>query len=311
MFTQVAAPEAAVGEPRKAHRRPPLAPYLYLLPAVALIGLWIYRPMVEGFGLSFYDWNLLPTSPKEWVGLENYADVVTNPEMIAAMRNTLVYIAAGFVAAVILPTIAVLLSRKVGTRSKSVYQGLIFVSFLIPPIAAGAVWRWMFAEDSGLLWTAANNAGLDLGNIFRDPSTAIWAIIAIMVWQMLGFGVLVVAAGVAGINPDYADAAATDGAGSWRTTMRITVPLLSPTLLFLGLMAILLSAQWSFPLIDLLTQGGPINSTTNIYYLLYQLGFQSFDAGLAAAAGVVFFLLFGLVAVGFVLLSEKLNFHDN
>jgi len=173
------------------------------------------------------------------------------------------------------------------------------------------VWRWLFAENSGLLWSAADGAGWEVGNVFRDPDLAIWAIIAIMVWQMLGFGVLVVAAGVAGINPDYAAAAATDGAGQWRIVTRITVPLLSPTLLFLALMAILLSAQWTFPLLDLLTGGGPVNSTTNIYYLLYTFGFRNFDAGLSAAAGVVFFLIFGAVAVAFVSLSEKLNFYDN
>jgi multiple sugar transport system permease protein len=87
--------------------------------------------------------------------------------------------------------------------------------------------------------------------------------------------------------------------------------MLSPTLVFLVLMTILLSAQWSFPLIDTLTKGGPASSTTNIYYLLWTYGFQSFDAGLGAAAGVIFFVGFGVIAAGLVWLSNRVAFNDD
>ena len=128
---------------------------------------------------------------------------------------------------------------------------------------------------------------------------------------MLGFGVLVVAAGFAGISPDYAQAASLDGASERTITRRITLPLLSPTIVFIALMTILLSAQWTYPAIDLLTQGGPTNSTTNIYYLLYQFGFQSFDAGVSSAAGVIFFIAFGAIAMIVLELQDRLSFYDN
>lgn len=89
------------------------------------------------------------------------------------------------------------------------------------------------------------------------------------------------------------------------------MPLLSPTLVFLSLMTILLAAQWTYPIIDLLTQGGPTNSTTNIYYLLYQFGFQNFDVGISSAAGVIFFVGFGVIALIFLELQERLSFYDN
>src|SRR3546814_4697177 len=103
--------------------------------------------------------------------------------------------------------------------------------------------------------------------------------------------------GLAGINPDYASAASLDGASEATITRKITLPLLSPTLVFLALMTILLGAQWAYPVIDILTQGGPSGASTNIYYLLYQFGFQNFDAGLSAAAGTPFFIGFGIIAV--------------
>jgi len=304
--------EAVATAPRR--RRPRwrgLTPYLYLLPAVALLAVWIYTPLVRTVGLSFSDWNLLPTSPREYVGLDNYATIIDQPELHQALGNTGIYILAGAVFTLVLPLLIALLSRVVRGRAKTVYQALIFVPFLVTPIASSAVWRWLFAEDGGALHGLASRLGWDMGNVFRDPGLVLTAVIVIVGWQLLGFGVLVVSAGIAGIDPDYAHAASLDGASPGQITRRITLPLLSPTLVFLGLMTILLSAQWTYPVIDVLTQGGPSGASTNIYYLLYELGFRNFDAGLSSAAGVLFFLGFGVIALVFVELSERLSFYDN
>lgn len=307
----VAAPAPPPPPPRRRRFRPhALVPYLYLLPALALLVVWTYKPLVETFQLSFVDWNLIPTSPQTFVGLDNYVDVVQLPELHTALWNTVVYVAAFLVFSLVLPIGIALLARRVQGRAKSFYQALIFVPFLVTPVATGAVWRWLFAEQ-GAIPTIAAGLGWEMGNVFRSPDLAIWAIIVIVGWQMLGFGVLVIAAGFAGIAPEYGQAASLDGAGGFTITRRITLPLLSPTIVFLGLMTILLAAQWTYPIIDLLTQGGPTNATTNIYYLLYQFGFQNFDAGLSAAAGVIFFLGFGLIALLFMELQDRLSFYDN
>ncbi|MGF0118724.1 carbohydrate ABC transporter permease, partial [Promicromonospora sp. Marseille-Q5078] len=307
------APASVAGAGRRGRRpwrRASLVPYLYLLPALALLIVWTYKPLVETFQLSFYDWNLLPTSPQTPVGVQNYTDVVELPELRAALRNTAIYVGASLVFSLVLPILVALRARQVRGRARTVYQALVFVPFLVTPVATAAVWRWLFAEQ-GAIPTVARAMGLDFGNVFRDPALAIWAVVVIVGWQMLGFGVLVVSAGLAGISPEYAQAASLDGASSAQITRRILLPLLSPTIVFLGLMTILLAAQWSYPIIDLLTQGGPTNATTNIYYLLYQFGFQNFDAGLSAAAGVLFFLGFALIAWVFMELQDRLSFYDN
>jgi multiple sugar transport system permease protein len=301
---------APAGRPRN-RRRVPLAPYLYVLPAIVLLIVWVYKPLVETFELSFYDWNLIPTQPKTPVGLENYGTVLSLPEMHQAVWNTIVYIVVFMLFSVALPVLIALLSRRVQGRARTVYQALIFVPYLITPVATSAVWRWLFDPSGGTIPAIARTLGIDMGNVFRSDTMAIYAVIAIVGWQLLGFGVLVVSAGLAGINPDYAAAAGLDGAGAFTIVRRITLPLLSPTLVFLALMTILLSAQWTYPVIDILTQGGPSGATTNIYYLLYQFGFRNFDAGLSAAAGVLFFLVFAVIAVIFVELSERLSFYDN
>jgi len=316
MFNPVVVERAVVPPPvpplrRRKFRTGALAPYLYLLPAVVLLVIWIYAPLVQTFSLSFVDWNLIPTSPRTFVGLENYATVLGLPELHQALINTGVYILAFAVFTIGLPLVIALVSRNINGRAKTIYQALIFVPFLVTPIATSAVWRWLFDANSGAIPGIAGALGIDMGNVFREPLGALTAVIVIVGWQMIGFGVLVISAGLAGINPDYASAASLDGAGRGTIMRRITLPLLSPTLVFLGLMTVLLSAQWTYPVIDILTQGGPNGASTNIYYLLYQFGFRNFDAGLSAAAGTLFFIGFGLVAVVFVELSERLSFYDN
>ncbi|UOR01067.1 sugar ABC transporter permease [Leucobacter allii] len=304
------------GDRRRARRRAPrprfsVAPYLYILPATAMLILWTYLPLAQTFELSFYDWNLIPTQPKTPVGMGNYAEVLALPELHQALWNTLLYIGAFLILSVALPVAFALLSKRVSGRAKTVYQALIFVPYLVTPVATSAIWRWMFAEEGGTIPAIARTLGFEMGNVFREPGGAMIAVMVIVGWQLLGFGVLVVSAGLAGINPDYEHAAGVDGAKRRQILWRITIPLLSPSLVFLALMTILLSAQWTFPVIDLITQGGPSGSSTNIYYLLYEFGFRSFDAGISAAAGVLFFIAFGLVALLFVELTERLSFHDN
>ena len=317
MFVEVPA-EASAGHadtpavPSRAGRvRRGLAPYLYLLPAVVLLIVWIYKPLGETIGLSFYKWNMVPTSAKVPVGLDNYVRVLSLPELHQALRNTIVYVLAFMVFSLLLPMVVALLSNRVAGRWKTLYQALIFVPFLITPVAGSAIWRWLFNPEGGTIPRMAATLGFELGNVFREPGLAMLGVVLIVGWQMLGFGVLVISAGLAGINPDYASAAALDGASPATITRKITLPLLSPTLVFLGLMTILLGAQWAYPIIDIVTQGGPSGASTNIYYLLYQFGFQNFDAGLSAAAGTLFFLGFGLIAVVFVRVSDRLNFYDN
>ncbi|WOP19515.1 sugar ABC transporter permease [Raineyella sp. LH-20] len=296
----------------KRRRKVVIAPYLYVLPAITLLVMWIYRPLVQTFQLSFYRWNLLPTAPRTAVGFKNYATLMQDQDLGRAVLNTIIYILAFLLFSVVLPLVIALLSQRVHGRAKTIYQALIFVPFLVTPVATVAVWRWLFDPYDGIIVVTLRGLfGWDIGSVFRDQAGAMIAIIIIVGWQMLGFGVLVMSAGMAGISTDYSEAASVDGAGGRSILWRITLPLLSPTLLFLALMTILLSAQWTYPMIDILTQGGPDNATTNVYYLLYEIAFNNFDAGMAGAAGTVFFIVFGVIALVLVRLSDKFSFYDN
>ncbi|PPK64103.1 sugar ABC transporter permease [Actinokineospora auranticolor] len=284
-----------------------LPPYLYLTPALVLLVVWTYRPLAQTFQLSFHSWNLLPTSPITEVGFDNYTRLLDTPDLGAALWRTLVVILGMLPFTLVIPVLVGLLSRRVRGRAGAVYRAMVFAPMLVAPVAGAAVWQWLLDPTAGVVDKVVGSPI----NWLHEAGPAQIAIIVITGWHIVGFAVLVVSAGLTGINPDYAAAAGVDGASRAQVTRWITLPLLSPTMAFLVLMTVLLSAQWTFPLIDTLTQGGPSGSTTNIYYLLWDYGFHSYDAGLGAAAGVLFFVGFVVLASGLVLLSDRLSHHDD
>jgi len=122
--------------------------------------------------------------------------------------------------------------------------------------------------------------------------------------------VLIFSAGLTGINREYVEAAQLDGASAWQVARFVTIPLLSPTILFMVLLTVIHSAQWTFPLINVLTAGGPVNATTNVYYLLWEFGFHNFNVGFSSAAAVLFFAVFGALAWLFSWLTDRYSFYD-
>lgn len=298
---------------------PPLArrlltgaqPYLYLAPAIIGVVVWIYLPIVNTARLSFLEWNLLPTTPEVNVGFDNYDDVVRLPQMRQALWNTVKYTLGLLPFSVILPLGIAVLLADLGGRMRSVYRVLVFLPVLMAPVVVGVIWRWMLHPTNGIVNRGLEQLGVGGANWFRDERTAIWAITGITGWKLLGFSALIFAAGLAGLDVDAHDAARIDGATRWQTIRHVTLPLLSPTIMFMVLLTVLLSAQWTFPLINVLTQGDPLGTTTNVYYLLWQFGFRNFDVGFSSAAAILFFVAFGALAVGCVRLIDRFSFYDS
>lgn len=282
-------------------------PYLYLLPGVVLLVVWTYQPLAQTFELSLHSWNLVPSTPMEDVGTANYERLLDTPELGRSVWRTVVVILGMLPFTVLIPVAVALLTRRVRGRAQRVYRALVFAPMMVAPVAGAAVWQWLLDPSAGVVNRVL---GIDL-NWLNTAGTALPSIILITGWHVVGFAVVVVTAGLAGISPDYAAAAQVDGASRAQVTRWVTLPLLSPTVAFLVLMTVLLSAQWTFPLVDTLTQGGPVGSTTTVYYLLWDYGFRSHDAGLAAAAGVLFFVGFIAVAALLTRLTDRLSHHDD
>lgn len=287
-------------------------PYLYLLPALASFAVWVYLPLADTIRYSTVSWNLLPTTPEVGVGLANYRNVLALPELRQALGTTGLYLGGLVVLGVIVPVLLGAMTRQLGARARAVYHGALFVPVLISPIVAATIWTFLLAPNGGVVNDLLARLGVSSHNWLLEPGTARGAVVLIAGWKVLGASVLIVTAGLAAISPEYHEAAAIDGAGRLRTFREVTLPLLSPTLLFLFTTAVLLSeSQIIFPLINSLTSGGPDNATSDLYYLLYSFGFTSFDVGLASAAGVLFFAAFAVIAVACVTLLDRFSLYQD
>ncbi len=291
--------------------RQPLTPWLYLAPALVALFVWIYGPLGYALWLSFHEWNMLPFAPIRNVGTLNYQRLIDLPEMAQALRNTLWYLLGLLPLTVALPVAAAILTQDLAPHWRNLYRGLIFVPLIIAPVAAAAVWRWLLDPGFGLVNVAIQSLGFSPVRFLQSPDLAIWTIVWITGWKLIGFSTLIVSASLANINPALIEAARLDGATEWQVTRYIRLPLLSPVIFLLVLLTMLLGAQWSFTYIHVLTQGGPLGSSNNIYYLLWQFGFGSLAAGWASAAGILLFAGFGVAAAGLLWLMNRVTFHDN
>jgi multiple sugar transport system permease protein len=274
-----------------------LVPALFLAPAFLTLGAWIYWPLIEAFRLSFYEWNLLPTSDPEFVGLENYRNLLALTELRAAAWNTVVYTFGLLPLTVGLPLIVALWTREAVGRAGPIYRALIFIPMIIAPVVVAVVWRWMLNPDHGIVNKMLEAIGFAKVRFLQDPDTAIWTIIFITGWKLVGFSTLLFAAAMTNIDRGLVEAARIDGASESQIAWRVIAPLVTPTTIFLSVLTVLHGAQWSFVYINVLTQGGPLNSTTNLYFLLWEYGFSTFAIGWSTAAGMMLFAVFSVFAL--------------
>jgi multiple sugar transport system permease protein len=287
-------------------------PYLYLLPALVLVFIWVYRPLIEIFSLSFNQWNLLPTSPKVPVGLANYQQVLSLPDIRRALLNTLIYIAGMLIFSLVIPVIIAIFAYGIRGRISSVYRAIIFTPFIIAPVVVTVLWRWILHPYTGIVNVTLQNL-FDIRpiNFMGDPGLMIPAIIFITGWGLLGFCTLIFTAALTNINRDYLEAAAIDGATYWQTVRYIMLPLLSPSILFVTLLTVLFASQWTFVHINVLTVNSLRGPVSNIYTLLYDYGFRSFNIGVSSAAAVLMFIGFGAIAIVFLWLQNRFSFYDS
>lgn len=290
-----------------------LKPYLFLLPAVALIIFWTYRPLFQTLKYSFDEWSMVPGTTPVFVGMKNFTHLFHNKDFFPALKNTAFYIIGMIPFSVIVPLLLAVGTGGMEGKAKNIYRTLIFMPMIIAPVAVSTIFQWLFNPGSGLVNNVAQALGIIDESIafFSDPVIARWSILFISGWKMMGFATLMYSAALTGVDTQYYDSAMLDGAGSVRRFFDFTIPLISPTIMLMLMMSILFSSQWTFTYIDVLTQGGPLSSTTNIYYVMYKYGFSDMNVGLCAAASVLFFILFGIIAILLQRLTNKLAFYDN
>jgi multiple sugar transport system permease protein len=225
-----------------------------------------------------------------FIGLRNDQDVATNPLFWPALQNTLYFVVVGGPRSAAVSRLAAVLVNAKLVRFKPFFRSAFFAPWVTTLVAMALVWRYIYHPQYGLL-----NAGLGLVGIgpvdwLGDPQWAMPSLILLAVWKNFGYNMLVFLAGLQSIPEELYEAAALDGAGPWRRFRHVTLPMLGPTFVFVGVVTMIASFQiFSEPYI--MTQGGPLKSTLTLVLYMYEEGFRWWRLGLSASIAVVLFAL--------------------
>lgn len=262
--------------------RPGLTAYALLLPSAIFLVAFTYWPVVQVVRTSLTVQGFRGAG--HW-GFGNYARLFADQHFSTAVVNNLIYAAGTIVPSMVLALLFAV-ALKETTRLTSVLRTLVALPMLIPLVAAASLFAFIFLPNAGLLDYYLAKIGVSETNWLGDPSLALGSIIAITIWKNCGYYMLFFLAGLAGIPQDLLDAAKIDGANAIQRFVRITLPLLGPTLAFVLVIATL-NALTQVDHVIVLTQGGPDDATSMILFYIYQQAHQNFDIGMASAATVV------------------------
>lgn len=289
---------------RQRVRRPALAAYGLLLPSAVFLLAFTYWPVVQVAVGSFSVRSF--GGAAHW-GFGNYARLFADPHFATAVRNNVVYAAGTIVPSVTLALLFALGLRE-STRLSGILRTLIVLPLLIPLVAAASLFIFIFLPGAGLLDYYLAKVGVSETNWLGDPSLALGSIIAITVWKNTGYYMLFFLAGLAGVPQEFIDAAKIDGANAVQRFLRITLPLLGPTLAFVLIIAVL-NVLTQVDHVIVMTQGGPSDATSLLLYYIYQQAHQNYDIGLASAATVVSVgVLFALSVVSLRTLERGIHY---
>lgn len=279
-----------------------IAPLLFILPAIVpLLIFWVY-PMGKSLLISFTDWDYV--SPDyEFVGISNYTDLLTDPTFYSVLLNTFV-----FSMGVVVPCVVggLLLALLVSGKSKGmgIYRTLIFSPWVTPAVAVSIVWSWIYEPKVGFANWVLNLLHLPGLDWTSSSTWAMPAVIIVSIWKGIGWTMIFYLNALKKVPVSLYEAASLDGASKWRRFVHITVPIISPTTLFLVVITSIDALQ-AYDQIQVLTQGGPAGSTRTMLYFYYQTAFEEFNMGKATATAILLVLITAVFSFIQFLLSKR------
>ena len=276
--------------------------YIFLfVPLLFFIFIRI-MPTLSAFNISLHEWNPLSIEQK-YVGLANYQELWedlldSKSPTHHAFVNTLTYVLIGMPLQLIIALIIALLLNEI-TRFSVIFRAIYFIPFVTSTVAIAWVWRWLYDPQFGLFNVFLSFFGIGRQPFLKSPDTALYSITAVVVWQGLGFAIIIFLAGLKQIPETFYEAAKIDGASRWQSFWRITLPLLNTTVVYLAVLGTIGFLRMFDYVINMTTQGdgGPLNSTTTVTLRVYREAFSSFNMGYASALTVALFVVILIITI--------------
>lgn len=267
--------------------------YWFLAPALSVIAVFFFLPVVASVALSVTDFDIYAIASRanlRIVGSGNYVHLLHDPLFWLALRNTAYFVAVGGPLSVAASLGAALLLTAKLVRFKSVFRTIFFLPVITTLVAVAVVWRYVYHPRFGLLNYALSLLGVGPIDWLGDPRWAMPAIILMAIWKNFGFNMVIFIAGLESIPERLYEAARIDGARAWHQFRYVTLPMLAPTFLFVAIITMIGYFQlFAEPYV--MTAGGPSYSTLSIVLLMYQQGFRWWNMGYAAALAFALFLI--------------------
>lgn len=264
--------------------------------APMLIGFSVFFLIALGASLvlGFTEWKMIE-SPN-WVGLQNYRDLVNDQMFRMAMVNTFaIAVPLVILRLVIGLSLATALNSRI--RFRTFYRVLFFIPVVTMPVAIGTIWKWLYDPGFGPINSFLGQLGLVQPNWLTERWWAVVAVVIVLLWSGVGYDMIIYLAGLQAIPRDYYDAASLDGAGGWQQFRDITLPLLTPTTFFLTVIGVINSLQ-VFDLVYVMTRIGEVNRLPTVVYYIYDQGFRNFRMGYAISVAwvlLIIILIFTLI----------------
>jgi len=274
-----------------------IAGYLFVLPNLLGVLLFVAIPLLFSLILVFMDWDYLKgLNGLTFAGLDNILNLLNDAKLPGALRNNFIYTIVTVPVSMALGLIiAVVLNRSV--FAKGALRTMFFMPYVCSLAVIAVVWSIIYNSTDGPINGFLRSIGIDNPpGWLASPDWALLSIMIIKIWVSIGYTMVLYLAGLQGISKDLYEAADIDGAGKWRQLTRITVPMLRPTTFLLTIMLMISSFQ-VFALVSIMTEGGPMNSTMVISYHIYLEAFQHYRMGYAATLSWLLFIIIFIVTV--------------
>ena len=283
---------------------------LYLLPAGLLFLIFFYWPLLQNAYLSLFSWNMVSPNMK-FVGAENFSVIFASPELWKILLNTVLFVVIMLVLNFVLPYIYSFILGHVVTRWCSFYRSALFLPSTLSLAVASILFLWIYNPLAGPLQIILSWFSLESPRWFKEDYLVIFAICTIIGWKVFGYNMIVMLAAMVAVPKELIEAAKLENASNWTIFRKIILPMTSSTAIYVFTITVVFGLQYVLVPINMLTQGGPDQGSSNLVYIIYQYAFTFFQTGRSAAYAVitmVCYLLFLFVKNKYL---EKKVYYEN